>query len=88
MPEETEIRVRDVRIRLRRAGRGPRALFLHGAGGVPQWLPFFDRLAERHEVGPWQGFGLMPRPGLCRAGLTTGDSRAAIACSLPFAVPA
>ena len=50
MPEESEIRIRDVRVRLRRAGRGPLVLFLHGAGGVPQWLPFFDRLAERHQV--------------------------------------
>jgi hypothetical protein len=30
-----------VAIKLHRAGRGPTALFLHGAGGVPQWLPFF-----------------------------------------------
>src|SRR5260370_33939308 len=51
MPAElTEIRVRDVRVRLHRAGHGPTVLFLHGAGGVPQWLPFFDALAERYEV--------------------------------------
>ncbi|HTQ34467.1 MAG TPA: alpha/beta fold hydrolase [Stellaceae bacterium] len=55
----TEIRVRDVAIKLHRAGRGPRVLFLHGAGGVPQWLPFFDALAERCElfVPEHPGFG-------------------------------
>lgn len=51
MPAETsEVRVRDVAVKLHRAGRGPKVLFLHGAGGVPQWLPFFDALAEWHEV--------------------------------------
>ncbi|HEV2335357.1 MAG TPA: alpha/beta fold hydrolase [Stellaceae bacterium] len=51
MPAQlTELTVRDVRVRLQRAGRGPTVLFLHGAGGVPQWLPFFDALAERYEV--------------------------------------
>src|SRR4029077_936523 len=46
----TEIKVRDVRVRLHRAGHGPKVLFLHGAGGVPQWLAFFEALAERYEV--------------------------------------
>src|SRR5271167_397035 len=51
MPAElTEIKVRGVAIKLHRAGRGPTVLFLHGAGGVPQWLPFFDALAERYEL--------------------------------------
>src|SRR5947199_362105 len=51
MPAQTtELRVRDVRIKLHRAGNGPTVLFLHGAGGVPQWLPFFDVLAEQYEV--------------------------------------
>jgi len=48
--QTSELKVRDVRVRLHRAGRGSPVLFLHGAGGVPQWLPFFDALAERHEV--------------------------------------
>lgn len=51
MPAQTsELRIRDAAIKLHRAGRGPTVLFLHGAGGVPQWLPFFDRLAEGHEI--------------------------------------
>src|SRR5438132_13260276 len=60
MPAEvSELKVRDVRIKLHRAGRGPTVLFLHGAGGVPQWLPFFNALAERYEllVPEHPGFG-------------------------------
>ena len=60
MPAELiEIKVRSVTIKLHRAGRGPTVLFLHGAGGVPQWLPFFDALAERYEmlVPEHPGFG-------------------------------
>jgi len=48
--QSTELRVQDVTISLHRAGHGPTVLFLHGAGGVPQWLPFFDALAERYEI--------------------------------------
>src|SRR5438045_9395745 len=51
MPAQTtEVRVRDVRIKLHRAGNGPTVLFLHGAGGVPHWLPFFDALAEHYDL--------------------------------------
>jgi pimeloyl-ACP methyl ester carboxylesterase len=49
-PQLTELKIRDVAVRVYRAGHGPAVLFLHGAGGVPQWLPFFDALAERCEV--------------------------------------
>ena len=53
MPRQlTELKVQDVTIKLHRAGRGPMVLFLHGAGGLPQWLPFFDALAERYELPP------------------------------------
>ncbi len=48
--ETTELKIRGVGVRLHRAGSGPSVLFLHGAGGVPQWLPFFDALAERYTV--------------------------------------
>src|SRR6202045_2863168 len=60
MPAQlTELKIGDVAIRLHRAGSGPTVLFLHGAGGVPQWLPFFDALAARHEllVPEHPGFG-------------------------------
>jgi len=55
----TDVKIRDVSIKLHRAGSGPTVLFLHGAGGVPQWLPFFDALAERFEllVPEHPGFG-------------------------------
>ena len=60
MPAETtELKVRDVKVRLHRAGRGKTVLFLHGAGGVPQWLPFFDLLVEHYQllVPEHPGFG-------------------------------
>jgi len=60
MPAElTELKVRGVTIKLHRAGHGQKVLFLHGAGGVPQWLPFFDAVAERYEllVPEHPGFG-------------------------------
>jgi|SRR5215469_12284673 len=45
MPAQlTELKIQDVAIKLHRAGSGPKLLFLHGVGGVPQWLPFFDAL--------------------------------------------
>ena len=57
--QTTELKVRGVKIKLYRAGSGPTVLFLHGAGGVPQWLPFFDTMAERYEllVPEHPGFG-------------------------------
>jgi pimeloyl-ACP methyl ester carboxylesterase len=68
-PQLTGLNVHDVKIRLHRAGHGPTVLFLHGAGGVPQWLPFFDRLAEHHEllVPEHPGFGRSDDPGWIRS---------------------
>jgi pimeloyl-ACP methyl ester carboxylesterase len=59
LPQTTELKVRGVKINLYRAGSGPTVLFLHGAGGVPQWLPFFDKMADRYEllVPEHPGFG-------------------------------
>lgn len=60
MPAKTsDVKVRGVSVKLHRAGNGPTVLFLHGAGGVPQWLPFFDALAEHFTllVPEHPGFG-------------------------------
>jgi pimeloyl-ACP methyl ester carboxylesterase len=48
--EERQHRVRDIEVRMLRAGTGARLLFLHGAAGVPPWNSFFDELAARYEV--------------------------------------
>ena len=42
-------RISDCSVRVRRAGAGPKLLFLHGAGGG-QWLPFMDTLAQGFDV--------------------------------------
>ena len=65
MPAElTNLKVRDVTIKLHRAGSGPTVLFLHGPGGVPQWLPFFEALAKHYEllVPEHPGFGGSDNP--------------------------
>jgi pimeloyl-ACP methyl ester carboxylesterase len=70
MPAQVdELKVRNVPIRLHRAGRGPTVLFLHGAGGVPQWLPFFHALAEHYEllVPEHPGFGGSAHPPWIRS---------------------
>jgi pimeloyl-ACP methyl ester carboxylesterase len=61
---ESSHRVRDISVRMLRGGRGAPLLFLHGAGGLPPWLPFFDKLAERYEVliPEHPGFGKSDNP--------------------------
>lgn len=56
--------VNDVKLKLRRAGAGETALFLHGAGGVYQWLPAFERLAAKYDllVPDHPGFGKSDDP--------------------------
>ena len=67
MPAQVgELKVRNVPIRLHRAGRGPTVLFLHGPGGVPQWLPFFEALAERYLKSAIVGLRSAPRSILRR----------------------
>jgi pimeloyl-ACP methyl ester carboxylesterase len=48
--QESFIEIDDCRTLLRRAGAGAPILFLHGLGGVPRWLPFFDKLAATFDV--------------------------------------
>ncbi|MGB7101868.1 MAG: alpha/beta fold hydrolase [Xanthobacteraceae bacterium] len=51
MGEETDRLVtRGVSVRVWRAGTGPPLLFLHGAGGWPAPLPFFERLSRRYAL--------------------------------------
>jgi len=49
-----------VPVRLVNAGKGSRVLFLHGAAGLQGWVPFFEALADQHEVIAMEhpGFGL------------------------------
>jgi pimeloyl-ACP methyl ester carboxylesterase len=46
-PEIETLITRGVSVRMRHAGSGAPVLFLHGAGGWPAWLPFFERLSQR-----------------------------------------
>jgi pimeloyl-ACP methyl ester carboxylesterase len=41
---------RGVSVRVRRGGTGAPVLFLHGAGGWPPWLPFFELLSQRYAL--------------------------------------
>jgi pimeloyl-ACP methyl ester carboxylesterase len=58
------VALRGLNIHLRKSGQGRRMLFLHGAGGIFDWLPFFDSLAQAGEL--WApdhpGFGLSDDP--------------------------
>lgn len=65
---ETSHTVRNVRVRLFTAGDGPPLIFLHGAGGVERWLPFFDLLAAQHivMVPEHPGFGGSDNPAFIR----------------------
>jgi pimeloyl-ACP methyl ester carboxylesterase len=65
---ETSHTVRNVRVRLFTAGAGAPLLFLHGAGGIEEWLPFFDLLAARHTVmvPEHPGFGGSDNPAFIR----------------------
>ena len=49
MREEFEV-VAGCRTRIMRKGDGPPLIYLHGASGASNWLPFMDRMAETHSV--------------------------------------
>jgi pimeloyl-ACP methyl ester carboxylesterase len=57
-------KVRDVTVRMRRGGSGTPLLFLHGANGLPLWLPVFDLLSKHFEVlvPEHPGFGASDNP--------------------------
>ena len=62
--QEQRHQVRDITVRLWRDGQGAAVLYLHGTAGIPGWLPFFARLAARHEVvvPEHPGFGNSDNP--------------------------
>jgi pimeloyl-ACP methyl ester carboxylesterase len=65
MPDQvSDVRIGDVTIKLHRTGKGPPVLYLHGANGLPQWLPFFDAVADGFEllVPEHPGFGQSDDP--------------------------
>ena len=68
LARETSHTIRNVKVRLFTAGSGPPLLFLHGAGGIEQWLPFFDLLSARHTVmvPEHPGFGASDNPAFIR----------------------
>jgi pimeloyl-ACP methyl ester carboxylesterase len=57
-------KVRDVTVRMRRGGSGPPLLYLHGANGLPVWLPLFEQFAKHFEVivPEHPGFGASDNP--------------------------
>lgn len=61
---EEIIAVRGGTLFMRRAGTGPTVMFLHGANGVLDWLPFFDQLSDRVDlrVPDHPSFGRSPAP--------------------------
>jgi pimeloyl-ACP methyl ester carboxylesterase len=68
----SDVKVDGVTVKLHRVGEGTPVLFLHGANGLPQWLPFFDALADGYEVlvPEHPGFGASDDPPWIR---TIGD---------------
>ncbi|HKA74054.1 MAG TPA: alpha/beta fold hydrolase [Xanthobacteraceae bacterium] len=61
-------KVRDVSVRVRRDGKGPPLVYLHGPAGLPEWTPFFVQLAQAHEVmvPEHPGFGTSDNPAWIR----------------------
>ena len=47
---ETTVEIGGCRVLLRRGGAGAPVLYLHGASGLPGWLPFLDALSESYDV--------------------------------------
>ena len=49
-PETTNVEINGFPARIWRKGSGPLLGFFAGFGGLPRWIPFLDRLAERRTV--------------------------------------
>src|SRR5262245_44439943 len=49
-PETSIVDINGFATRVWRKGSGPRIGFLAGYGGLPKWVPFLDRLAEKRTV--------------------------------------
>jgi pimeloyl-ACP methyl ester carboxylesterase len=65
---ELQHKVGGISVRMRRAGAGEPLLFLHGAGGWPDWIPLFDTLAAHYDVlvPEHPGFGTLENAGAIR----------------------
>jgi len=50
LPETSFVEINGFPTRIWRKGKGPLVGFLAGFGGLPRWIPFLDRLAERRTV--------------------------------------
>src|ERR1700737_2595944 len=63
-PKSDRLSTRGISVRVLRGGSGRSVLFLHGAGGRPPWLAFFERLAQRYDltVPEHPGFGASDDP--------------------------
>ena len=64
MAEHTaeKITINGCSIEMLRGGTGETLLFLHGAGGIKEWPPYLDALAEKFDVlaPSHPGFGVTP----------------------------
>ena len=61
---ETRVDVRGCGVHLRRGGSGEPMLFLHGASGVPGWIPAFQSLSDAFDlhVPDHPSYGLSDEP--------------------------
>jgi pimeloyl-ACP methyl ester carboxylesterase len=61
LPIRSSAEVNGIALSVQRLGSGQQMVFLHGASGVPSWLPFFDLIAGDGLIVPdHPGFGYSP----------------------------